>query len=306
MNSLFAVKLAAAGARLASIALLLTVAVAPVVAQPPGPPPFEGPGGPGGGRFGRGPGGPGMGMGMLLRSDEVRAELELMDDQVQELRSIEDEMRGRMREMFGGRGGERGPGRGEGRRGGPPGPPREGGRGFGPPPGGPEGGPGGRWEEMRGRMDEARREMEGRVAEILTPEQMDRLKQIELQARLKMEGPRAMMSPEVVEAIGLSPDEADALRDRAEQLRGEMEEKMAAVRKEMQDKLLEGLTSEQRAKFEAMTGESFDVPMPDWRGGRGGRGGGFRGRPRDGATPPPPPAPPAKEEGEGAGDYEVE
>ncbi|TWT96954.1 periplasmic repressor CpxP [Botrimarina colliarenosi] len=245
-------------------AVVLVVGLSTVaMAQPPGPPP----GGPGFGGRG-GPGGPGGrgGIGMLLRSPDVQSELELLDNQKEQLREIEDEMRSKMREMFGGgrRGGER-----------------------------PD------FEAMRAQMEEMRGEIEGRIGEVLSTQQMDRLRQIDTQQQLNNGGARSLMGGPLADKLGLTDEQKAQLREKAQEVQAEMQEKMTAARAEARDKLLEVLTSEQRAMLDEMTGAPFtmsDQPGPPPRGDRAGRrgdraGGPPEGRPggRRGGRPGPPP-----------------
>ncbi|TWT72255.1 Spy/CpxP family protein refolding chaperone [Crateriforma conspicua] len=220
-----------------------------------------GPGGPGG--FGGRGGGPGGGGGMLqlLRIDEVRSELDLMDDQVQTLekvgRDIAEEMRGDMpnfRDMSD-----------EERQ-----------EAFA------------KMQEMREKAEKKTREQ---LEEVLFPEQYDRLKQINIQAQ----GINALRDAEVVKELGLSDEQKEKIRKVGENLRDGIQEKIAEARESgdrdkmreamqeafagMQEKLetetLAVLTSEQKKKFEEMKGKPFE--MPERRGGFGGGRGGFGG-----------------------------
>ena len=161
------------------LALVVSGLTATSLAQPPRPP--------------RGPG-------MLLRSDEVRAELELVDDQEAQLRELEREIRDRirseMRDRFRGR-------RDEARERG-----REG------------------REEMRAAMEAVREDAEARLAEILTESQRERLEQIELQQRLQRGGGRELISGRLGEELGLTSEQQEEMRSRAEEIREEMEAKI--------------------------------------------------------------------------------
>ena len=216
--------------------LLLTLAVyaglaAVAIAQ--GPP--RGPGGPGG------RGGPGGGMGGLLRIPEVREELELLDDQQEQLRELEESMRSRMRERFEEMRSQRGEG-GDRRRG---------------------------FEGMREVFEEMRSEAESQVGEILTTQQFDRLKQINAQQQLQRGGGRALMGGPMAEALDLSDEQQEQLRERSQEIQAELRDKMREAQAEAREKLLEILTSEQRAKLDEMMGDPFDLPTPDR--GFGGR-----------------------------------
>jgi Spy/CpxP family protein refolding chaperone len=223
-------------------------------AQPPG-------GGPGGRGFG-GPGG-GGGLGMLLRSDEVRAELELLDDQTEKLQAIEEEMRDKIRETMGGRmrGGER-----------------------------PD------WDSMRATFDEMRKEVEEKIGEVLTTQQMDRLRQIETQQQIQRGGARSLMGGALADKLGLTDEQKQQLREKARETEAKLQEKIAAARADAREEMLSILTSEQRATLDEMTGTPFtmseqpqfgrggDRPDRGDRAGRGDRGrrGDREGRPGEG------------------------
>ena len=226
-----------------------------------------GPGGPGGGgRFG-GPGGGPMGSPiMLLRAEEVREELQIMPDQLDALKMVEQSMRPN---FSGGKS------------------PREMSdeerREF--------------FSGFRERMEERAKDADSKIEEILMPNQMDRLKEIHLQAQ----GARALTNPDVTEALGLSDDQINELTEVQRSLRSSMRdrfreafadgpdpEKFKEIREEMEAEVLSVLNDEQLAKFNEMKGEPFDMPQmgrfggggrggwgrggPDGRGGRGGRG----------------------------------
>jgi Spy/CpxP family protein refolding chaperone len=135
--------------------------------------------------------------------------------------------------------------------------------------------------EMRDNREAA----EKKIAEILTPEQLDRFKQI----RLQMEGIAALVEARVVKALALTDDQVSKLKAMQGQVREKMREasqglrdltpeeqqakmkemrvKMQEMRKEVMDKALEVLTPEQREKLEKMKGAKIEVNMfPPGRG----------------------------------------
>ena len=207
---------------------------------------------PGGGRgdFRGGPGGMfggGDGVLGLLQRDEVRQEIQLVDEQQQQLDKLGDELRDEirteMRDMFGQMrdldDDER----------------RE------------------RFDEIRARMEEIRKDAESRVEKVLLPHQFERLKQIDVQARLQRQGAGALTSGQLAETLSLTPDQQEKLQARAEEVQREMDEQIRQLRADARNKLLEVLTAEQRAKLDALMGEQFDVP--DQGFGFRGRGGRF-------------------------------
>jgi len=212
---------------------------------------------PGGGRGFGGRGGGGGGITDLLRSAEVRAELEIVDDQLEDIRSIESEVRDQMRSMF------------------------QGMRDLDP-------------EERRERMASMREEMEeitagvsDQVKEVLLPHQYERLQQIQVQQQVTRQGMGGAISGALAEKLGLTEEQQEQMAAKARELQAEIQEKTAQLRQEAQDELLGMLTSEQRAQIEEMMGPKFDLPQGRNFGGRGAggnqrgnRGGGRGGRPQ--------------------------
>jgi hypothetical protein len=149
-------------------------------------------------------------------------------------------------------------------------------------------------EQAAKRAAEAKEQLE----ELLLPEQLERLEQIALQ----VQGPAALLSPEVAKELELSAETTAALQKDVEASTERTREMMAAamqnqnfegirekaeqMRTELEQKLLAHLTSEQKAKFEEMKGAKFEMPAPTGPFGRGGFGGGQRGQGGPGAGGP--------------------
>lgn len=233
-----------------AIAALVFVSVA-AMAQ-------DGGGRQGGGRrgggfgFGQGRGGPQTGAMLLFRND-VQADLQLTDDQKTKL-------------------GELRPARGAGRRNG-----GGGGAGAGGNGGGAGANGGGR------EAAEARRaEMQKKVAEILTPEQSKRLKEIGIQ----LAGVQAVVDPEVQKDLGLDTAQLDKIKS----IQSKYQEAMTSVRQRMRnqeidrEKAMEAmktnndtlkseiekvLTPAQSEKLKTLGGKPFKAEEQTRRGGGG-------------------------------------
>ncbi len=206
---------------------------------------------PGGGRFG-GQGGPGgfgdmFGSSMLLRDEKVQDEIGITEEQKDELRVMAEEMRdevgSRMRDIF------------SGMRDMSPEERQE------------------RMDEVRGEMEQIRDDIEGRVKNVLTPSQFDRIKQITLQQQMRNQGAEGALSGRLAEELGLTEEQKEQLREKAQQVREDMQKKMADIRKQAEDELLSVLTPTQREKLKSMLGDDFEVENRF-----GGPGGGFEGR----------------------------
>jgi hypothetical protein len=255
----------------------------------------RGPGGPGGDR-GMGRGGPGggrmmggggmggsMGIVSLVGMEEVRKELKLDEEQMKSLQAMRESM-----------GGGRGPGGPEGRGRAP-----EGGR---PEVRGDRGGPGGfsgpptveQMKEMADRGKKMRAEIEGKVSEVLDPDQNSRI----LGLLIQRDGGRALTSSLLVAALELTPEQLTKLDDiqiaNMQEAQKTMQavmgggrdgwskvrEQMEAMGKKADESMLAILTSEQRTQFDSMKGEKFEFPErgPGFGGPGFGGPGGDRGR----------------------------
>jgi len=259
-----------------------------------GQPQERGPGGPGGDR-GAGRGGPGggrtmgggvggsMGIASLVQMKEVRTELKMDEDQVKSLEAIRESM-----------GGGRGPG-GPSGAGSPGGGRPEGGRpDRGGGPGGFGGGTGGppsaaQMKEMSDRMKKMRTEVEGKVSDVLDPDQNSRI----LGLLIQHDGGRALTSSLLAAALEMTPEQLTKLDDvqianmqeaqktMQEVMAGgrdgwtKVREQMEAMKKKSEESMLAILTSDQRSQFDSMKGEKFEFPErgPGGVGGDRGRGG---------------------------------
>ncbi len=203
---------------LAAAAMLLTSLS---YAQHPGPPPGRGPGGPGG--FG-GPGGPfGGGLLGLAMRDDVQQELQLVDEQKDKVRGIADDMRNKVRDEL---------------------------RGI--------------FEQMRDLNDEERRakfgeirnkveainaDMEKKLDGVLLPHQLERLKQIDLQSKIRQRGADALTSGDLAKALNLTDEQREKLEKRAAEVQEELQAKIRDLQADAQKKCLMSLRPNNRHNF---------------------------------------------------------
>jgi len=214
-------------------------------------------------RGGRGRGGFGGGGGSLLTivsNDGVQTELKLDDAKKAEVSKVAEELR----EQF------RGGGRGQGGGGG-----GGGGQGRG---------------EFQARMQEQAKQAEEKLKTVLNEEQFKRLKQIQYQvigvlgASQNADLAAALSLDDATKSklAALSDEQREAMRDLREAVedgsvqRDAMTTEAEKVRKELEEKALALLSSEQKAKFTELVGAPYDVSGLRGRGGFGGGGG--RGR----------------------------
>lgn len=110
---------------------------------------------------------------------------------------------------------------------------------------------------------------EGIIKEVLTPQQLKRLEEISLQ----LEGPRALLRPEIADKVGLSPQQREKIREIYQSVgrpitprdipqgpegREQLRERMKAQRKELEEKVLSVLTPEQKTRWQTLLGKPFE------------------------------------------------
>jgi Spy/CpxP family protein refolding chaperone len=126
-----------------------------------------------------------------------------------------------------------------------------------------------RQEKMTAMMREMATESKKVSDEILKPEQAKRLDQITLQ----VQGYRAFSNPETQSKLKLTDEQKNKIKDMGQEAqdqmreifqaggqggdRAEMQKKMTAFTKELNDKAAALLTSEQKATWKELTGEPF-------------------------------------------------
>lgn len=181
-----------------------------------------------GGRGGRGPSSWGFGgpVDLLARGD-VRRELELVEDQIKQLDKLREQSRHRMREIFTDlrdKGGSR--------------------HDFG--------------ERMRAAVGQFHSEVEQAIEQILLPHQLTRLKQLELQRRLRGGLLEAFTNKQLLDQLGLTPEEQRQLEEHRREVEHELQQQFAKLRDQAREKLLGFLSPEQQSRFQVLLGAPFE------------------------------------------------
>lgn len=192
----------------------------------------------------------------MLQNEAVRKELDLVDDQMEQIREIQKEQEEVVREFFSGMR-ERFREMSEEER-----------RELG--------------TELREKMQTHAEKFNKKVYEVLLPEQVERLKQIQVQMESQRSG-FGSVSDSLTKELGITEEQKAAMKDKADQVRKDLTEKVAKLRQQAQDEILSVLDAEQQKKYRELMGTPFDVEGMV-RGGAGGRGGqgGAAGRGRGG------------------------
>ncbi len=243
----------------AMVAVLTALMAVPAMAQRPGG------GGPrfGGGGFGRGGGGY-IG---LLSVEEVRKEIELLDDQWTQIQKIGEDARNAAQQSGQGFDREAFAQLSEEER-------------------------NKRIAEMTEQFQKRTNETNAKVKEVLLPHQTERLDQLALQQR----GVRALADAEVAGKLQLTEDQKKKLQaiqdEESERRRAAFEnrgeggrpnfnfEEMRAQAEKVEQDMLAVLNDQQKKSFDEMKGKPFTFPQPQFgRGGNRGNREGGRTRP---------------------------
>jgi Spy/CpxP family protein refolding chaperone len=229
------------------------------MAQPPGGPPPGGFGGPPGGPGGFG----GGGILQLAMRDEVQQELQLVDEQKDKVRNLVDGARDKMRDQFRDVFANMRDMSDEERQ--------------------------AKFGEIRTKMEEMNADMEKDLGKVLLPHQIERLKQIDLQTKMRYRGAGALTGGDVAKALNLTDEQREKLEKRAAEVQEELQTKIRELQADARKKMIDVLSPEQQAQLQKLMGDNFDIPDqgPGNFRGRFGRGGGGqdggRGTPRRGS-----------------------
>ena len=139
--------------------------------------------------------------------------------------------------------------------------------------------------KMRKQSEERTAKMKEQLEEVLFPEQLERLEQINIQ----LQGIAALQNAEVAKKLKMTAAQTkeleevrngimEKMRDSMREIfasgnREGIREKIEKMRDDMEGDVLAVLNTDQKKKFEEMKGEPFEMPEGAMRGGRGGQGG---------------------------------
>jgi Spy/CpxP family protein refolding chaperone len=213
--------------------------------------PGRGRGGFGGGFGGFGGGSSGL---ELIGDENVRKELDLVEDQVAKLREIGEQMRDDMRGAFEGVNFQDFRDLSEEER-------------------------EARMAPIREKMQKVTENAQKEIDQVLLPHQRERLKQIVVQSNIRRQGTSgALTSGALADELKITPEQVEALRAKQQEVQEEMRKEIEQLQAEAREKVLSVLTAEQRAKLNSLMGNPIEFAPPQF-GGFGGRGPGGPGGP---------------------------
>ena len=201
--------------------------------------------------FAQGRGGPPGGGGgfEILRDESVRKELEIVDEQWEAIQKVGEDIRDKAREMFSGL---RDLSQEERTK---------------------------AFETMREKFGEIRKEAEESIKKELLPHQFSRLEQLVNQSRFSRGGTVRALEGDLGEKLGITPDQLERLKEKAEEENKKLTEETAKLREKARKAILSVLTPEQQKEIEKLLGETFQFPARQGFQGRGTGGGDRGGRP---------------------------
>lgn len=190
----------------------------------------------------------------LLRNESVKAELELIDDQKEEIDSIMETMWSEMREKMSQNRDMRDLSPEERRQ---------------------------RYAELREEMDERRQKYMEQISEVLLPNQLARLKQLGIQSSSRRYGTGAiavLFNKDFLDELGIDEETQEKLKKKTEEVLKELEQEVSKLRKKAEEEILSVLPSDVKKKFRESVGDSFDFSGGRGQFGLDGRANGFQGR----------------------------
>ena len=163
----------------------------------------------------------------LLNNPSVQKDLQLVDEQMDQINSINKEFTDKIKEKIGEMKGEDGSFR------------FQGGSGFG---------------EL---IADLRNQQQEQIQSILLPNQQERLDQVSRQMKLKRMGSERGLTEILAKELGISDEQKTRIRKKSEELQKQLEEKIAELKKNAKEELMQELSKDQREKLEDLLGDEF-------------------------------------------------
>ena len=106
---------------------------------------------------------------------------------------------------------------------------------------------------------ELRTGSQAKLQSMLLPHQLERLKQVALQIQMKKRGAaNTLLSEKIAEELGIDDAQKKRIEERQKELKEELAQRMEDLKKEIRGKLLNELTAGQQAKLKELSGDDFD------------------------------------------------
>ena len=169
----------------------------------------------------------------LLGDPSVQKDLELVGDQLDQVRSLQNDFSRQLKEKIGdlSKGGIN-----------------------------PE-----RFQGVGDLIKASREEQKVKMQELLLPHQIDRLKEVALQKHMNSAGTAgALSNSAVAEALGISDEQKKRLKEKEKEIKADLAKKMEQLKEEAKTQLLQELTPAQREQLKEMTGTKYKTNPKDF------------------------------------------
>lgn len=115
-------------------------------------------------------------------------------------------------------------------------------------------------EKLISQIRKIREQAENDLSSVLLPHQLDRLKQLRNQSRLRNRSLVDVLTSDPVKTeLDITDDQSDDLREAERQINEELEQEIAKLRERAREKLLSTLKREQREQVKEMFGDQLDL-----------------------------------------------
>jgi len=111
-----------------------------------------------------------------------------------------------------------------------------------------------------------RKQTEEKLEKILLPIQLKRLKQIQIQLQMRNRGASAVASDALAEALGLSDEQKRELTEKQQEAQKKLQAEIQRIRDELRQEVIQDvLTKSQLRKLEKLVGDKYEVKKPEYR-----------------------------------------
>ena len=113
---------------------------------------------------------------------------------------------------------------------------------------------------LKKMIDDFNQEKKEKIKSVLLPAQLERLAEVKLQNKMAHQGGAATLTDkQLAEKLGISDEQKERIKDRAKELREKLEEDIAKLREKAREDLLDELDSDQRNTLNEMLGDKFEL-----------------------------------------------
>ena len=120
-----------------------------------------------------------------------------------------------------------------------------------------------RIEDLKQTIADMQQRKKDEINNLLLPHQQKRLQQVALQMKMKNRG-TAKAIAQIADDLGLTEEQVDKMKVRAKELAAEIEAKTKKLKADAKEELLGMLSNSQRKKLTEMIGDEYKPSKADW------------------------------------------